>query len=196
MKGARVGCIMTGSFCTFAQAFEAFGALARAGARLTPIMSDSAYDTDTRFYTALAARREFERIAGREPMHTICEAEPIGPMRLVDIMIVAPCTGNTMAKIANGIIDTPAAMAVKSAVRGGAPVLLAVSSNDALGIGARNLGALLSMRDIFFVPFRQDDPINKPRSLVARFDLLPEAAKLALERRQLQPLLADNCAGE
>lgn len=190
MKGIRVGCAMTGSFCTFTEAFDAWMDLKDAGVDILPIMSENAYQTDTRFYKSEEARRIFERIAGREIIHEIAMAEPIGPKKLVDMMIVSPCTGNTIAKIANGIIDSPVTLAVKSTLRNGKPVLLAVSSNDALGIGARNIGALLAMKNIFFVPFRQDDPHGKPQSLVAKFDLLTQAAKEAMNGKQLQPLLA------
>jgi len=189
MKGIRAGCAMTGSFCTFSKAFEAWKDLKSAGAEILPVMSFNAYGTDTRFYKAEDARNIFEKIAGRKIISTIGEAEPFGPKKMADIMIVSPCTGNTLAKIANGIVDTPVAMAVKSTLRNGCPVLIAVSSNDSLGIGAKNLGALLSMKNIYFVPFGQDDPIGKPQSLVAKFDLLTEAAKAALNGKQLQPML-------
>lgn len=190
MNGIRAGCAMTGSFCTFSKAFEAWRDLKNAGAEILPVMSFQAYKTDTRFYKAADARRIFESIAEREIIATIEQAEPFGPKKLADIMIVSPCTGNTLSKIANGIVDTPVAMAVKSTLRNGCPVLLAVSSNDALGIGAKNLGALLSMKNIFFVPFSQDDPVNKPQSLVADFTLLTKAAEFALNGKQLQPILA------
>lgn len=192
MKNVRVGCCMTGSFCTFRAAFEAWKELREAGAELMPIMSNNAYETDTRFYAAGDARNIFRELAGREIVHTIVDAEPIGPKKLVDLMIVSPCTGNTLAKIANAVVDTPAAMAVKSALRVGIPVLLAVSTNDGLGLSARNLGTLLSARNVFFVPFRQDDPVKKPQSLVARFDLLLPAAREALAGRQIQPILKPN----
>jgi len=192
MNGIRIGCCMTGSFCTFRPAFEAWRALKDAGAELLPIMSQNAYETDTRFYTAGDARNIFRELAGREILHTIKEAEPIGPRKLVDLMIVAPCTGNTLSKIANSIVDTPVSMAVKSTLRVGRPVLLAVSTNDGLGLCAKNIGTLLAARNIFFVPFRQDDPVNKPQSLVARFDLLLSAAEEALKGRQIQPILTQN----
>lgn len=189
MKGIRAGACMTGSFCTFKKAFDAWRRLKASGFELLPIMSDASYSTDTRFYPADASRKIFTEIADREIITTIREAEPIGPKNLTDITIVMPCTGNTLSKIANGIVDTPVAMAVKSTLRNNKPVLIAVSSNDALGIGAKNLGALLSMRNIFFVPFGQDDPVGKPTSLVSRFDLVTEAALAALEGKQLQPIL-------
>ena len=189
MNTIRAGACMTGSFCTFKKAFDAWRQLKNAGFDLLPIMSQASYSTDTRFYPADASRKIFSEIAGREIISTIREAEPIGPKNLTDITIVMPCTGNTLSKIANGVVDTPVAMAVKSTLRNNKPVLIAVSSNDALGIGAKNLGALLSMKNIYFIPFGQDDPENKPASLVSRFELVREAALSALEGKQLQPIL-------
>lgn len=193
MKDKRIGCCMTGSFCTFDRAFDAYRQLALAGARLLPVMSENAYETDTRFHAAADARRIFEQIAGREIIHTIRDAEPIGPKKMVDLMTVMPCTGNTVSKIVNGVVDTPAVMAVKSTLRAGRPVLIAVATNDGLGICAKNIGQLLAVKNVFFVPFAQDDPENKPQSLVARFDLAFAAAEAALEGRQLQPILTANC---
>lgn len=189
MSGIRAGACMTGSFCTFKKAFDAWRNLKNAGFELLPIMSEASYTTDTRFYPADASRKIFLEIAGRDIISTIREAEPIGPKNLTDITIVMPCTGNTLSKIVSGVVDTPVCMAVKSTLRNNRPVLIAVSSNDALGIGAKNLGALLSMKNIFFVPFGQDDPEMKPTSLVARFDLVTEAALSALNGKQLQPIL-------
>lgn len=189
MKGVRIGCAMTGSFCTFEKAFEAWRALGETGAELVPIMSENAYTLNTRFYSAEDSRRIFREIAGREILTGIEQVEPFGPKKMVDMTIVSPCTGNTLSKIANGIVDTPVAMAVKSTLRNHRPVLLAVSTNDGLGIGARNLGALMAMRGIYFVPFGQDDPIKKSQSLVAHFDRLVDAARAALNGEQLQPLL-------
>lgn len=189
MKGVRIGCAMTGSFCTFEKAFEAWRALGETGAELVPIMSENAYTLNTRFYSAEDSRRIFREIAGREILTGIEQVEPFGPKKMVDMTIVSPCTGNTLSKIANGIVDTPVAMAVKSTLRNHRPVLLAVSTNDGLGIGARKLGALMAMRGIYFVPFGQDDPIKKSQSLVAHFDRLVDAARAALNGEQLQPLL-------
>lgn len=190
MTGVRVGCCMTGSFCTFQAAFNAWRALKKEGATLIPIMSENAYSLDTRFYTAADARMLFSGIAEREIIHTLQAAEPIGPKSLTDITVVMPCTGNTMAKIAAGAVDTTVTMAVKSTLRNEKPVLIALSTNDGLGIGAKNIGALLALRNVFFVPFCQDDPSGKPRSLQSRFELLPQAVEAALEGRQLQPILA------
>lgn len=189
MNGARIGCAMTGSFCTFKAVFGAWQKLRELGAELTPIMSNNAADQDTRFYPAEEAMKIFEEICGRKILRSIPEVEPIGPKRLLDILVVAPCTGNTLAKIANGISDTPVTLSVKSHLRNGRPVLLAVSSNDGLSGNAINLGKLLNVKHIFFVPFRQDDPINKPNSLVADFTKIPESIACALENRQIQPIL-------
>ena len=197
LKGARVGCAMTGSFCTFSKAFRAFEALRAAGAELFPIMSENAYALDTRFGSAAAMRSRLREICGREIWHTLPDVEPIGPKKLLDLVLVAPCTGNTLAKLARGACDTAAAMAVKSHLRNGGNVLLAVSTNDGLGRSAANIGALLAMKHIFFVPFRQDDFIAKPDSLVADFALVPEAAEAALRGKQMQPLLLPGqCGGE
>lgn len=189
LRGRRVGCAMTGSYCTFSRVFEAWRALREAGAALTPIMSFNAASVDTRFYPAAEAVRVFSEITGRDPLRTLAEVEPIGPKRLLDALVIAPCTGNTLAKLAAGIADTPVALAAKSHLRNGRPLVIAVSSNDALAQNAKNLGQLLSEKHVFFVPFGQDDALGKPNSLVARFDLLPETVQKALENRQLQPLL-------
>lgn len=188
-KSVRIGCAMTGSFCTFRKVFQAWQALAETGAALTPIMSQAAYESDTRFYLAAEARRIFREICGREIWHTIVETEPIGPKKLLDLLIIAPCTGNTLAKLAAGIADTPVTLAAKSHLRNGRPVLIAPSTNDGLGRNAENLGKLQAMRDFYFVPYGQDAPEGKPASLVSYFDRIPQAAQGALEGRQIQPLL-------
>lgn len=189
LQGRNIGCAMTGSFCTFSRAFDAWHALAQAGARLTPIMSYNAAQTDTRFYPAAQAQTILEEICGCKILKTIADVEPLGPKKLLDLLVVAPCTGNTMAKIANGIADTPVTLAVKSHLRNGRPVLIAPSTNDALGSNAINIGKLLNLKHIFFVPFRQDDPREKPNSAVAVFEKIPESVALALENRQIQPIL-------
>ena len=188
-KSVRIGCAMTGSFCTFRKVFQAWQALAETGAALTPIMSQVAYESDTRFYPAAEARRIFREICGREIWHTIVETEPIGPKKLLDLLIIAPCTGNTLAKLAAGIADTPVTLAAKSHLRNGRTVLIAPSTNDGLGSNAENLGKLQAMRDFYFVPYGQDAPEGKPASLVSYFDRIPQAAQGALEGRQIQPLL-------
>ena len=189
LKGVKIGCVMTGSFCTFKEVFTVWRGLKETGAELTPIMSFNAARMDTRFYPASEAVEIFEEICEKTILNSIAAVEPIGPKKLLDLLVVAPCTGNTLAKIANGITDTPAALAVKSHLRNGRPVLIAVSTNDALGGSAINIGKLLNTKHIFFVPFRQDDPQNKPNSAVAVFDRIPESAAFALENRQIQPVL-------
>ena len=195
LLNVRVGCAMTGSFCTFRSAFDAWRALRHAGADLTPIMSFNAASTDTRFCPAAEARQMFREITGRQPLTELAQVEPIGPKKLLDALAIVPCTGNSLAKLANGIADTPVTLAAKSHLRNGRPLVIAVSSNDGLAQNAANLGRLMSMRHVYFVPFRQDDPIGKPNSLVARFELLCETLKAALDGRQLQPMLCGTGCG-
>ena len=189
LQGKRIGCAMTGSFCTFRRVFDAWRALKAEGAELIPIMSFNAAQTDTRFYTAGEAAEIFEEICGRKILKSIGDVEPIGPKKLLDLLVVAPCTGNTMAKLANGIADTPVTLAVKSHLRNGRPVLIAPSSNDTLGANAINMGKLLNLKQIYFVPFCQDDPVEKPNSVVAHFEKMAESAAFALQNRQIQPIL-------
>ncbi len=184
----ELGFAMCGSFCTFDRVFPV---LARCAAehRVTPIFSDAAYTVDSRFGTAKAHIARAAALCGRPPLHTLAEVEPIGPKKLLDALVIAPCTGNTLAKLAHGIADTPVTMAAKSHLRNGRPVLIAVSTNDALAGAAENIGRLLARKHYYFVPFRQDDPEGKPTSLVADFASIPAALEAALEGRQLQPLL-------
>lgn len=190
MEKITAGYAMTGSFCTFDKSIREMSRLSSLGCDILPLMSENAYSTSTRFGKARDIITKVEDISGKSVIHTISSAEPIGPKHMCDIMIVAPCTGNTLSKIALGITDTPVTMAVKSQLRIGAPVLLCVASNDALGASAENIGKLLNRKNIYFVPMRQDDPENKPNSLVARFELITECVKLALEGKQLQPVFA------
>ncbi len=189
LKGVRIGCAMTGSFCMFEKTFAAFRVLREAGAELYPIMSENAYSLDTRFYSASLAHEIFEGICGRAILHTIPEVEPIGPKKMFDLLIVAPATGNTIAKLANGIADTSVTLAVKSHLRNGNPALLAVSTNDGLARNAKNIGAIMAMRHFYFVPYSQDAPDGKPASVVAHMPLIPDAAEKALAREQLQPII-------
>lgn len=184
----NVGFAMTGSFCTFGKVFPVLELLSRDYA-LTPIFSDAAYGTDSRFGTAREHIREATDLCGTPPIHTIPQAEPIGPQGLFDILVIAPCTGNTLAKLSHGIADGPVTMAAKSHLRNGRPVLIAVSTNDGLGAAAENIGRLLNRKHIFFVPFGQDAPAEKPTSLVADFSLIPQALESALNETQLQPVL-------
>ena len=189
LAGKRIGFAMTGSFCTFSRVFQAAEALAAAGAELYPILSDNAWSLDTRFFSAAAVRERLAGICGREIWHTLPQVEPIGPKKLLDLLIIAPCTGNTLGKLAGGIFDTPVAMAAKSHLRNDRPLLLAVSTNDGLAMSARSIGTLLAWKNVYFVPFGQDDPVKKPTSLVAAMSLIPEAAAAALAGCQLQPVL-------
>ena len=184
----RLGFAMCGSFCTFKLVLEELERLAK-DYDITPIMSQGAAFTDTRFGKAEDFRRRVAEICGREPITTIADAEPIGPRALLDVLVIEPCTGNTLGKLANGITDTPVTMAAKAHLRNGRPLVLAVSTNDALGASARNIGALMNAKNIFFVPMRQDSPRGKPTSLVADFSETAAAIKSALEGRQTQPLL-------
>lgn len=184
----RLGFAMCGSFCTFKLVLEELERLAK-DYDITPIMSQGAAFTDTRFGKAEDFRRRVAEICGREPITTIADAEPIGPRALLDVLVIEPCTGNTLGKLANGITDTPVTMAAKAHLRNGRPLVLAVSTNDALGASARNIGTLMNAKNIFFVPMRQDSPRGKPASLVADFSENAAAIKSALEGRQTQPLL-------
>lgn len=184
----NIGFAVCGSFCTFAQVFPIIKDLAQQH-RVIPIFSQAAYFTDTRFGTAADHIRYVTELCGMPPLHTIEEAEPIGPKKLLDALIVAPCTGNTLAKLSHSIADGPVTMAVKSHLRNARPVILAVSTNDALAGAAENIGRLLAKKHIYFVPFGQDDPQNKPTSMVADFAQIPIALNAAMHQVQLQPLL-------
>lgn len=183
-----VGFALCGSFCTFSQVFPAMEALAKEHT-VIPIFSPASYTTDTRFGTAQAHIRRAAAICGTDPLYTIVQAEPIGPKKLLDALVIAPCTGNTLAKLSHGIADTSVTMAAKSHLRNGRPVVIAVSTNDALGTAAENIGRLMARRNYYFVPFRQDDPESKPASMVADFTKIPAALEAALEGRQLQPMV-------
>ena len=185
----NIGFAMCGSFCTFARAMSSLGQLCETGANVIPIMSGISYSTDTRFGKAADFREKIEKLTGNKIISTVKEAEPIGPKGLLDLLVVLPCTGNSLAKIAGGIADTSVTMAVKAHLRNQRPVLIAVSTNDGLGTAARNIGTLLNCKHLFFIPFTQDDYIKKPNSLVADFAQLPEAIEAAFEDRQLQPVL-------
>lgn len=189
LTGVRAGFALTGSFCTLKKTIAVLPKLVAKGMDILPLMSEKVVSTDTRFGTAEEFRKEVEEICGKKIISTIKDAEPIGPKNLVDIMIVAPCTGNTLSKIAGGITDSAVAMAVKASLRNGNPLLLAISTNDGLAGSARNIGQLLNTKNVFFVPFGQDAPIGKPTSLVADMNYLPKAAEAALSGEQIQPIL-------
>jgi dipicolinate synthase subunit B len=189
IKDKRIGFVLTGSFCTFKHTIPQIKKIVEEGGIVIPIMSRNAYNMDTKFGTAQEFIKEIEEITNKEIIHTIQGAEPIGPKELTDILIIAPATGNTIGKLANGITDDVGTMATKSHLRNNNPVVIAISTNDGLAGSAENIGKLLNRNNYFFVPFRQDNPITKPRSLV--FDpkyIIPTLEK-ALEKEQVQPIL-------
>lgn len=195
MEQPRVGFALTGSFCTLDKALRAMDETAQAYPDILPILSETTGSTDTRFGRGEDFRQAAEEICGRRAVASIREAEPIGPRQLLDVLVIAPCTGNTLAKLAAGVADTAVTMAAKAHLRNGRPVVVAVSTNDGLGGAARNIGELLCRKHYYFVPFRQDDPVGKPTSLVADMDLVPATVAAALRGEQLQPLLLGPAEG-
>lgn len=189
VKGKNIGFILTGSYCTFGKTIPQMQKLVKAGANVIPIMSEHAYELDTKFGKAKEHIEKIEEITGNRILHTLNEVEPIGPKKLTDIMVIAPATGNTIGKLANGIIDTVATMATKSHLRNGNPVVVAISTNDGLSGSAENIGKLLNRNHYYFVPFRQDNPITKPRSLVFEPEYILPTIEMALDREQIQPVL-------
>ena len=183
-----IGFALCGSFCTYSQVIPIMGTLAKKY-DIIPILSPAAAGTDTRFGAAEEHIKSISDICGRPPLTTLTEVEPIGPKRLLDALVIAPCTGNTLAKLSHGIADTAVTMAAKSHLRNGRPVVVAISTNDALSGAAENIGRLLNRKHYYFVPFGQDDPAGKPASMVAHFDRLPAALEAALQGQQIQPLL-------
>lgn len=183
-----IGFALCGSFCTYDRVFPVMERLGKSY-ELIPIFSQSAYSTDSRFGNAEAHIARAEAICGRPVLHTLAEVEPIGPKKMLDALIIAPCTGNTLAKLAHSIADGPVTMAAKSHLRNGRPVIIAISTNDALAGAAENIGKLLSRKHYYFVPFGQDDAFGKPTSIVVDFSKIPQALEMALEGKQLQPLL-------
>lgn len=184
----HIGFAMSGSFCTFSRVFPIIEALAKEYT-IIPIVSPVVCSVDSRFGKAEDHIRKITEICGRAPLSTIAQVEPIGPKRLLDALVIAPCTGNTLAKLAHSIADTSVTMAAKSHLRNGRPVILAVSTNDALAGAAENIGKLLGKKHYYFVPFGQDDPEKKPTSMVAHFEKIPEALQLALDGKQMQPVI-------
>lgn len=189
LEGKRIGFVVTGSHCTIEEVLPEITRLIEEGAEVYPIVSDSVSTTDTRFGTAEYWKESLEKRTGHRVISSIVEAEPIGTQKRYDLVIIAPCTGNTLAKLANGITDTPALMAAKAHLRNLRPIVLAISTNDGLGINAKNLGLIMNMKNIYLVPFGQDNPWEKANSLVAHLDLLMDTVIAALEGRQLQPVL-------
>lgn len=188
-KELRVGFACTGSFCTFGQVFPVLEETAKQFGTVIPILSEYSAATDTRFGKAADFASEMERICGRPPLSTITGVEPIGPEKLLDVLVIAPCTGNTLAKMAAGVTDSAVTMAAKAHLRNGRPVILGISTNDGLAVSLRNLGELNCRKNIYLVPFRQDNPLQKPNSLVADMSQIPAAIEAAIEHRQLQPVL-------
>lgn len=189
LKGVKIGVVLSGSHCTINEVIPEIKNLKAVGAEILPILSYSVDETDNRFYKANDLKRSLQQIAGRSLINSIVGAEPIGPQKLLDVLVVLPATGNTIAKLAHGIVDTPALMAIKAQLRNQRPVVIAISTNDALGINATNIGALLNMKNIYFVPFRQDDPLEKANSLLAVMDKVEETIIYALNGKQIQPII-------
>ena len=189
LEGKRIGFVMTGSFCTFRKTIDELKKIVKLGAKVVPIMSENSYTMDTKFGKAEDFINEIEDITGTKILHTIQEVEPLGPKDMLDIMVVAPATGNTMAKLANDIIDGSATMAVKSHLRRERPVIIAISTNNGLSGAGENIGKLFNRKHYYFVPFRQDNPITKPRSIVFDPSYLIKTIEDALDGEQIQPML-------
>lgn len=190
MSKETVGFALCGSFCTFKKVIPQMKKLVDEGYKVIPVMSPTAYSTDTRFGKAEDFNKEIEEMCNEKIIYTISGAEPIGPKELLDVLVIAPCTGNTLGKLSNGISDTSVTLATKAHLRNQRPVIIAVSTNDALGTSARNIGTLMNSKHIYFVPMRQDDHINKPNSIVADFNYIPDTVKEVLAtNKQPQPIL-------
>lgn len=189
LKGKTIGVAFTGSFCTFDKAFQELQKLVGEDALVQTIFSDAACSYDSRFGKSQTFVERAEEITGVKPMLTIPQAEPIGPGSLLDILVLFPCTGNTLAKLANGITDTPVLMAAKAHLRNNKPLLISISTNDALGMNMRNIGLLMNAKNVYFIPFGQDNPKKKPNSMIAHTELLIPSIKAALEGRQYQPVI-------
>ena len=190
LKDKNIGFIFTGSFCTFSKTIEQLKKIVNEGANVIPIMSEHSYTMDTKFGKAEDFIKLIKEITGKDTIiHTIQEAEPIGPKKLTDVMVIAPCSGNTMAKLALDIIDTPVTMAAKSHLRNDRPLVIAPSTNNGLSGNAENIGKLLNRKNYYFVPFRQDNPITKPRSIVFEEEYLIKTIEYALEGTQISPIL-------
>lgn len=189
MDNIRVGFAFCGSFCTYDQVMPALERVQAEYGDVQPIISEKSADTDTRFGAAHDFMREMERICDKRVIDSIKKAEPIGPKKLLDVLVIAPCTGSTLARLANGFSDTSVTMAAKAMWRNDRPVVIAVSTNDGLAGSAKNIGLLMEKKNVYFVPFRQDDPIGKPTSLVANFAMVSDTIKAALDGKQIQPLL-------
>ena len=188
-EGVKIGFVFTGSFCTFSKVIPKMKLLVKSGAKIIPIMSFNSYNLDTKFGKAKDFIEKIENITGNSIIHSITDAEPIGPKNMTDIMIIAPCSGNTMAKFSYDIIDTPATMAAKSHLRNNRPLVIAPSTNNGLSGNAENIGRLLNRKNYYFVPFRQDNPITKPRSIVFDEEYIIKTLEYALNNEQISPIL-------
>jgi dipicolinate synthase subunit B len=181
----NIGYCFTGSFCTFSKSIKALEDIVKAGHNVTPIMSENAYNTDTRFGDAIDIQNQIINITGNSIIHSIVKAEPIGPKKMFDVLCVVPCTGNTLAKLSAGVTDTTVTMAVKSHLRNSRPVVIGVSTNDALGGAGKNIGALMNYKNYYFVPLGMDDCINKPKSLVCDFSKTLSTIELAYDGKEV-----------
>lgn len=190
-NGITVGYALSGSHCTFAEVMPEIKKFVDAGANVVPIVSNTLMTTDTRFGKSEDWQAQLKAITGNELISTIVQAEPLGPSKLLDVLVIAPCTGNTTSRLANAITDSAVLMAAKAQMRNGRPIVLAISTNDGLGLNAANIAKLLVAKHIYFVPFGQDNPVQKPNSLVAKMDLVMESCEAALQGKQLQPLLIE-----
>ncbi|GGF97222.1 dipicolinate synthase subunit B [Paenibacillus aceti] len=190
-QGITVGYAVTGSHCTLAEVMPQIQRFVDDGAKVVPIVSQSVLTTDTRFGKSEDWQKQLKDITGNDIIASIVDAEPLGPKKLLDIMVIAPCTGTTTSKLANAVTDSPVLMAAKAQMRNGRPLVVAISTNDGLGFNLANIAKLIIAKNIYFVPFGQDNPTEKPNSLVARMDLVPEACLAALEGKQLQPLIIE-----
>lgn len=190
-QGVTVGYAVTGSHCTLAEVMPQIQRFVDDGAKVVPIISQSVLTTDTRFGKSEDWQKQLQDITGNNIISTIVEAEPLGPKKLLDIMVIAPCTGTTTSKLANAVTDSPVLMAAKAQMRNGRPLVVAISTNDGLGFNLANIAKLIVAKNLYFVPFGQDNPVEKPNSLVAQMELVPEACFAALKGKQLQPLIIE-----
>ncbi len=189
MNNTKIGYCLTGSYCTFEKSMRVIEILCARGHDVFPIMSEHAYETDTRFGKASDHIAKIESICGNKVLHTIAQVEPIGPKKYIDVLVISPCTGNTLSKLANGITDTSVTMAAKASLRNSIPVVIALATNDGLSQSAKSLGTVLAMKNVYFVPLGQDDCEKKPTSLVCDFNKVEETIENALQKKQIQPLL-------
>lgn len=189
LSGCNIGVAFTGSFCTFDKIKIEVGKMVEAGMNIYPIFSSHSANYDTRFGKAEDFVKDIETMTNKKGIYTIQEAEPIGPKGYLDALVIAPCTGNTIAKLCNGITDTSVLMAAKAHLRNNKPLIISISTNDAMGMNFKNIGMLMNTKNVYFVPFEQDDPVKKPNSLISRLDLIPDTIEAALKGEQLQPVL-------